>query len=338
MASRARPKIEHPVDAMTRIVDAGDGVIDWLLDSDPSIRWQVASYLQHADAAAVARERARVARCGWGADLLRRQTDDGLWQGSLYNGKWVSTTYMMYLLKLLGLAPLHPQALQGCEQLLRGGLHERREIRFSKGKAIRDLGVSAMVLSLCSYFRHQDDALRRIALFLASQQHADGNWTPDESPAAARYTFETTLLVLEALSQYQQVDPAARSGALANAVARGQEFLLEHQLYLEHGKPIKSQWTSFAFPPYWFYDVMTALDYFCSCGRAQDDRLQAAIALLRRRRQPDNKWQLGPRHPGRTYFDMEPPRAPSRWNTLRALRILQWWNRPDAAPTPRCRD
>jgi hypothetical protein len=301
------------------------GIIHWLLDSDPAIRWQVMKDVLHADESAYAKERARLVHSGWCAQLLTLQDEDGLWNRSLYNGKWISTTYTLYLLKLLGLPPLTRQALTGCDRLLAHGLYRQQEIRFSRKKEIRDLGVSALVLSICCYFGCDDESLPRMAGFLVCQQCDEGSWLPNGSPSAAAYTFETTLIVLEALLQYRNRYPTEAS-AIADAETKGQEFLLMHNLYLDKGKPIKSKWTSFSFPPYWFYDVLTALDYFRSFRLNTDRRLQPAIDLLLNRQTEDGIWVLGTRHPGKTYFEMERPGAPSRWNTLRALRVLEWWN------------
>lgn len=299
--------------------------INWLLDGDPAIRWQVMRDILHLEETACATERACLVESGWCADLLRRQEADGLWNRSLYNGKWISTTYTLYLLKLLGLPPLHPLALKGCDQLLSQGLHAQEEIRFSRGQKIRDMGVTALVLSICCYFGCEHEELPRIAGFLVRQQCAAGGWFPNETPFAAEYAFETTLIVLEALLQYGNLYPVDEKAVVTEAVAKGQEFLLGHSLYLEDGKPIKSQWASFSFPAYWFYDVLTALDYFRSFRMNRDVRLQPAIDLLLGRQTADGLWLLGARHSGKTYFEMEQPGKPSRWNTLRALRVLDWW-------------
>ena len=297
-------------------------IIPWLLDSDPAIRWQVMRDVLGAPEASWAPERRRLAESGWAADLLRRQGQDGLWNRSLYDGKWVSTTYTLYLLKLLGLPEGHPQALRACEQLLARGLYQGEEVRFSRGRALQDLGVSALVLSLCGYFGYPGQELPHMADFLVSQQQPDGSWQMDKTPEAADYRFECTLLALESLWQVRGRYPGA---AVAQAEARGQEFLLAQALGLEGGKPLKKQWISFSFPPYWFYDVLTALEYFRSFGANRDPRLQEAIELLRGRQAKDGTWKPGARHPGKTYFEMEKAGRPSRWNTLRALRTLRWW-------------
>jgi hypothetical protein len=301
-------------------------IISWLLDSDPAIRWQVMKDILHEQPATYENERDQLTKSGWCARLLQLQGKDGLWNQSLYNGKWLSTTYSLYLLKTLGLAPGNPQARRGCDQLITQGLYQQKEIRFSRNKDISDVGVSAIVLSLCCYFGHAVEALPQIMRFLVCQQNAEGNWLPDESPSAADYTFETTLLVLEAFLQYGNYYTAREDTALFNAVQKGQDFLLSHNLGIGEQKPIKSKWTSFSFPPYWFYDVLTVLDYFCGFRMNKGTKLQTAINLLRNKQTEDGIWLLGSRHSGKTYFEMEKAGKPSRWNTLRALRVLNWWN------------
>lgn len=109
------------------------------------------------------------------------------------------------------------------------------------------------------------------------------------------------------------------------AMRGGRRFLLGHELGLATGSPRKRGWTSFSFPPYWFYDVLTVLDYLRASGATPDPRMQKAVDLVQSRRGGDGTWKLGAKHPGRTYFEMESSGQPSRWNTLRALRALDWW-------------
>ncbi len=299
-------------------------IISWLLDSDPAIRWQVMRDLQDADEVLYIRERERLLKEGWAARLLGLQDKDGLWNKSLYNGKWVSTTYTLYLLKILGLPAFNSQALTGCERLFMKGIYKGQEIRFSRNQGAQDLGVTGIVLSLCCFFGYHNEDIHGITEYIISQQRDEDNWLPDGSPASKTYTFETTLIILEALLQYQ-LRYVSTGSKLINAQAKGQEFLLKHNLFLNNGKPIKEKWTTFSFPPYWFYDVLTALDYFQMFKQNRDKRLQAGIDLLIEKQNRTGTWNLGAKHPGKTYFDMERAGVPSRWNTLRALRVLKWF-------------
>jgi hypothetical protein len=307
-----------------------DGVVRWLMDSDPAIRWQVMRDLVHETPDNYEAEREKVAQSGWGLTLLAQQSADGLWGNSLYNGKWTSTTYSLYLLKVLGLVPRHSQALAGCSPLIEGGLYEGREIRFSRGQAAADLGVTALVLSITSYFGWPIEEISAIAAYLGDRQLPVGSWLPNDSESASDYEFETTLLVVEALMQFERAS-GERAGPVSVARQRGWRFLLERNLGLESGGPIKGGWTSFSFPPYWFYDCLTALDCLRASGYERDPGAQKAVDLVNARCVQNGRWQRGAKHAGRTYFEMEPAGEPSRWNTLRALRVLEWWDDSTAA-------
>jgi hypothetical protein len=269
-------------------------------------------------------ERQKLLEEGWCAHLLSLQDRHGLWSNSLYSGKWVSTTYTLYLLKILGLPPFNPQALAACKQMLTHGIYDGCEIRFSRNQAIQDLGVTGLVLSLCCYFGYEDERLHFMVEFLLGQQGSKGNWLPNTSVTSENYTFETTLLVLEGLFQYRQRYLASNC-LPADTEEKGQEFFLHSHIYLDGGRAIKNTWTSFSFPPYWFYDVLSVLDYFQRCGKKKERRMQQGIDLLVEKRNKDGTWNLGSRHKGKTYGEMEPPGKPSKWNTLRALRVLKWW-------------
>lgn len=307
-------------------------VLHWLMDGDPAIRWQVRRDILHEQPSSWEAEREKLPLHGWCANLLCMQDEDDLWNRSLYNGKWISTTYSLYLLKILGLPPGNRQALAGCWQLLTRGLYQQREIRFSRNRDVADLGVTALVLSICCYFGSETEEIPRMVDFLVEQQEVNGNWLPNESPSGPDYTFETTLLVLEALLQYRNRYLAAGNEILSRAVLKGQDYLLSHSLGLDRKEPFKSKWMVFSYPNYWFYDILTALDYFQAYEQNRDGSLQPSIELLRRKQSGDGRWKLGSRIPGRTYFDMEAPGKPSRWNTLRALRVLDWWERPPGMP------
>ncbi|MFC2063913.1 hypothetical protein ACFLXB_02325 [Chloroflexota bacterium] len=303
-------------------------IITWLLDSDPAIRWQVMKDLQNKDEISYSVERQKLTDEGWCAELLKLQGQDGLWSKSLYDRKWISTTYTLYLLKLLGLPAENQQVLTACEQLITKGIYQQREIRFSSGQTHQDLGVTAITLSLCCYHGYSHELLHNIAEYLSAQQNKDGFWLPDNSEASMSYRFETTLLVLEGLLQYRNRYPPKK--ALLKAERAGQEYLLRHQLFMKDGKAIKRQWTSFSFPAYWFYDVLTVLEYFRLAGMKRDDRFIPGIELVLKKRKKDGTWHPGRTHPGKTNIKMDVPGEPSRWNTLRAMRMLNSWENADS--------
>jgi hypothetical protein len=301
--------------------------IDWLLDSDPSIRWQVLRDLTNASEGEIASEREKVAVQGWGARLLSCQDSSGRWGGQLYNNKWLSTTYSLLLLRQMGLEPGHRQAQRGCKELLEGGYRPDGSISYSKTIDRVDNGVMGMVLSLLAYFDFPDERIHAIAAYLRARQLPDSRWEPVVDNQQLNYTFAGTLLVLDGLHEYEKRFPH-QAAQVAEAQKRGREFLLEHHLYKDKqtGQLIDKKMLLFSFPPRWHYDVLTALDHFRECRAERDDRLQDAIDLLKTKQNPDETWNLQHKHPGKTFFEMEAVGKSSRWNTLRALRVLKWWD------------
>jgi hypothetical protein len=303
-------------------------VISWLLVGDPAIRWQTLQDLLGAPAEEVAAERQRVAEEGWGAQLLALQEPSGLWAGGLYSPKWISTTYTMLLLRRLGLPAGHLQAEKACQLFLDKGFYHDGGINFFVSYQYSETCVTGMILSLVAYFRFSDARVDKLVDHLLGQQMADGGWNCESFKGATHSSFHTTISVLEGLWMFEEGNASQRAAVRA-AQARGREFLLAHHLFKSDrtGEMVKPEMTRFSFPPRWRYDVLRALDYFQACGAGYDGRLVDAIDLVLGRRQPDGRWVLQNRHPGRSFFEMEKVREPSRWNTLRALRVLKWWER-----------
>lgn len=303
-------------------------VTAWLLDADPSIRWQVMRDLTGEPAHAVAAERARVATAGWGARLLSLQGDDGQWGGGTYSPKWISTTYTLLLLRLLGLDPASEEAQSAVSRVRAGVTWGRRGKPFFGGAT--ETCVNGMVLALGAYFgetgEHTDHLLER----LLDEHLDDGGWNCEAPRRSRRSSFHTTILVLEALLEVERSassDPSI-TRSIATARSRGEEYLLERRLFRSRstGEVINPIWTRFSFPPQWHYDVLRGLEYFRAAGAAPDERCAEAIELVNDRRRRDGRWPLQHTHRARTHFEMEEGDGkPSRWNTLRAMRVLRWY-------------
>jgi hypothetical protein len=298
-------------------------IINWLLSGDPSIRWQAIQSFTEANKQVITRERQRIEKEGWGHDLFLHQDPDGKWGGQLYNHKWISTTYTMLLLKDLGVLP-NANTNKGCEQLFQNGIYNDEEIRFSRGQKIRDNGITGLVLGILCYFGYQDKRIHNLADFLIRSQLIDGSWIHNDSDTTKVYAFDITLAVLKGLYEYQKYNPN-HSKDLIQAQQRGREFLLRHKLFIntESNLIIKKRWLSFSFPCYWFYDILAALDYFREVD-CRDPRLKNAMEIVISKRNKDGTWNLQNKHAGKTFFDMERVGEPSRWNTLRCLRITQF--------------
>jgi len=309
---------------------AADRVLSWLLKGDPAIRWQSLRDLRGAAERTVRREQGRIAVEGWGSRLLELQDADGRWARGIYTPKWTSTTYTMLLLRSLGLMPRHPQALRACQVLLDTGFWQDGGINFyPKRLEHSETCISSMVLAILCWFQYDDPRVDRLAEHVMAQQMADGGWNCRAMPGYAGAThgsFHTTISALEGLLEYQRfrTDQAA---AACQAQARGREFLLVHRLFRSHrtGEVVKAIMTRLSFPPHWHYDILRGLDYFRACGTAWDERLACAVALLEKKRTPDGFWLLENTYPGKTFFPLETKGQPSRWNSLRALRVLRWW-------------
>ena len=189
-----------------------------------------------------------------------------------------------------------------------------------------DLGVNGLVLSILAYFGYPDQRVHAVVEFLLDQQLPNGSWLPEPDLERLQYIFAGTMLVLDGLREYEKRYPILPT-QVVEAQIRGREFLLGHQLFKfkDTKETIDQKMTRFSFPPRWHYDVLVALDYFQDCRAEKNERLAAAIELVKSKRRKDGRWNLQNRHPGKTYFEMEEVGQPSKWNTLRALRVLKWW-------------
>jgi len=310
-----------------------DRTVQWLLDGDTAIRWQTLRDLLGASKRVIEQEQSKVARDGWGARLLAKQDAEGTWSGGrssdggLYSPKWTSTTYTMLLLRDLGLRSNSRQARKACALLLDRGLQRDGGINYGwRGRS--ETCITGMVLSILAHFRHDDSRLEKIAKYLLAAQMADGGWNCRRPMGATHASMHTTISVLEGL-RLLELHLEEGIDALRAAQRRGREFLLAHRLFRSHrtGNVIKSEFTRFVFPPRWHYDILRALDYFQAVDAARDPRLAEAIDIVHRRRGEDGCWPLEYSYKGKTYFVLERIGAPSRWNTLRALRVQKWWAR-----------
>jgi hypothetical protein len=307
-------------------------VIRWLLDSDPAIRWQVMRDLTGAPAREVTAERARVATEGAGARLLALQAPDGRWGGAAWNRGWDSTMHALSLLRELGLDP----ASDGARRAL-GLVRERVTWRGCGPPEVEDNAFFAGELEPCingqvaasgAYF---GEDVRGLVERLLAEQLPDGGWNCEAASGSTRSSFNTTICVLEALLEWERA--VAGRPEVTSARLRGQEYLLERRLFRRKstGEPIERDrkggavWARFAFPTWWHYDVLRGLDYLARAGAAPDERVAEAIELVASKRGDDGRWRLETQYPGRMLVETDEGEGrPSRWITLRALRVLDW--------------
>src|SRR4051812_1051846 len=317
-----------------RLAETETSVIRWLLDSDPSIRWQVMRDLTDAPADQVAAERARVANEGAGAQLLALQGDDGRWGGCAWNRGWNSTMHVLMLLRDFGLDPAS-EAARRAVGLVRDrvtwkgcGPPECAGNPFFAGET--EPCINGQVAAAGAYFG-QD--VRGIIDRLLAEQLPDGGWNCEAENGSTRSSFNTTICVLEALLEYELA--GGRSGEVTEARLRGQEYLLERRLFhrkstgdvIERDRKSGAAFTRFAFPTWWHYDVLRGLDHLRRAGVAPDERVTEAIELVRSKRDAEGRWPLETRYPGEMAVETDDGEdKPSRWNTLRALRVLDWYS------------
>jgi len=325
--------------------------VDWLLDSDPAIRWQVMRDLTDAPAEQVSAERARVAREGWGARLLAHQRPDGQWDGgtptfsspraetwwhSLPAGRkgtlfpeWTSTAWSLELLRVFGLDASSAEARHAVDLVRQHCRWEHDGEAFFAGEV--EPCINGRVVALGAYF---GENVRPVVERLLIEQMSDGGWNCEQENGSTRGSFHTTIDVLEGLLEFERANGA--SPEVRSARSRGEEYLRERRMMrrISTGEPIThdrttdqaATWTSFSFPTYWHYDVLRGLDYLRSARVLPDERVAEAIELVRSKRDSEGRWPLEQPHPGKTYFAMDEGEGrPSRWNTLRAMRVIRWF-------------
>jgi hypothetical protein len=321
---RDRP-LPHTLGGMT--------TTEWLLDSDPAIRWQVLRDLVQAPGEVVSKERARVAVEGWGARLLGLQAEDGQWAGGAcfparhldesdenHGQPWISTLPTLQLLHDFGVDPQFEPVRRAVHLVRDGCRWEHAGQPFFSGEV--EPCINGRTVTLGIYFR-QD--VNGIVARLLSEQLEDGGWNCEAERSSVRSSFDTTINVLEGLLAHERA-----TGGSTESIAsrrRGEEYLLERKLFRRKstGDVVNPMWMQFSFPTHWHYDVLRALDYFRSVGGKPDPRIGEALAFLRSKQLPDGTWLLENTHAGKVHFPLEDGDGrPSRWNTLRALRVLKW--------------
>lgn len=307
--------------------------IDWLLEGDPAIRWQVLRDLTGGSPEEIEQERARVEREGWGARLLSLEDPDGLWAGgacfpAAWAGgepgqPWTATMHTLQTLQSLGLDPASAAARRALPLIAENGRWEHAGQRFFDGEV--EPCINGRTIETGAYFGID---VAPIVERILGERLDDGGWNCEVENGSVRSSFDTTINVLDGLLAYERA--TGGSDEVRAARRGGEEYLLERGLFRRKstGEVADAAYLDFAFPHYWHYDVLRGLDYFRHAEAERDQRMAEAVEIVRSKRQPDGRWLLDRVHPGRVHFELEgEPGTPSRWNTLRALRVLAWWDR-----------
>ncbi len=296
-------------------------IIDWLLDADPAIRWQVMRDLLDAPKDEVTAERAKVATEGWGARLLALQPPDGVWAGGAYFPEWKATTPTLQLLRAFGLEPQSPQARRAIALVRANATWEYDDLPYFDGEV--EPCINGQAVAIGAYF---GEDVRGIVDRLLTEQMQDGGWNCEQERGSTRGSFETTINVLEGFLEYERA--TGSNADVSAARLRGQEYLLERQLLrrLSTGELAQPRWLYLAFPNGWHYDVLRVLDYLRDAAVDPDERMAEAIAIVTSKRDADGRWSLEHAHHDELLVDLgEPEGQPSRWITLKALRVLRWY-------------
>ena len=312
-------------------------VIDWLLDSDPAIRWQVMRDLTHEPEEAVAAERSRVANEGWGARLLALQEPDGRWAGKAWSQDWTDTFHVLELLRLFGLDPASEQARRAVDLVRERAIWRDpafetpwADNRFFEGEV--EPCINGNVVATGAYFGVD---MTHLVERLLGEQLSDGGWNCEVENGATVSSFGTTINVVEGLLEHERA--VGGSAEVAAARRRAEEYMLERRLFRRRstGEVIDPSWLQFSFPTWYFYDVLRALEYLRDAGVRPDERTAEAVEVVEGNRDADGRWTLQNVHQGATHVEMEGGEGtPSRWNTLRALRVLDWAGARRGPATP----
>lgn len=301
--------------------------IDWLLEGDVAIQYLTHKYLLGEERPDL---QERIATEGWGKGFLSKRLPNGHWGRSFYANKWVSTHYTLLDFKHLGIAQTVPEICETTHRLFReekgadGGLNPSR-----KNSINSDHCINGMALNYGCYFQTPEEALHSVIDFMLSQRLADGGFNCNLNYRDANPThssLHTTLSALEGFWEYEKQGYTYRLDEIHDAVETSREFILQHRLYKSDktGEIINPKFCMLSFPSRWFYDILRALVYFADANVPYDSRMDDAMDVLRSKQRKDGYWPVQAKHAGQVHFDMESGRAPSRWNTLRALRVMNW--------------
>ena len=306
---------------------------DWLMEGDTSLRWQTMRDLLDVPDEVVNAERAKVSTTGWGKRLLGYQDPDGRWAGGdhgrgVYGPKWTSATYTLLLLRRLGLAAGHPQALTGVNMLWDRASYFDGGLTVGVTIESPEACVTSMFVALARYFEYDDPRVDTALTWLLANQLPDGGWNCRNIRFGDTHgSFHTSISALEAITEALRAEP--NRADLTAAIAGGTEFFLNHRLYKSHrtGEVVAAAFTRLSYPPRWHYDILRGLDFFAEIDSPWDKRYTDALELLFGKQRRDGRWPVQQKYSGEVWFDMEKTGGPSRWNTLRALRVLRWADR-----------
>jgi hypothetical protein len=300
-----------------------DERINWLLEGDVSVQYQTHRDLLDTDRPDL---RQRISEEGWGKEFLNRRLENGHWGNKYYQPKWTSTHYTLMDLKHLGISPKNETIRQTIDMVFRTEKGPDGGILPGVTIPVTDLCINGMALNYASYFGIQEEEMKSVVDNILSQQLPDGGFNCELNRyGAVHSSLHTTISVIEGILEYANNGYTYRIDALKKAEVACREFILMHRLYKSDktGEIIDKKMLMLSYPSRWKYDILRGLDHFQFAGAAYDSRMDDAIEVLLKKQRKDRLWPVQAKHPGQTHFDMEATGKPSRWNTLRALRVLR---------------
>ncbi len=305
-------------------------LLAWLTAGDVSVQYQVHRDLLGSNARTISALQERIQLEGWGSRFLRKQKRNGHWGTSFYQPKWTSTHYTLLDLKTIGLPPTNEAAQKSAWLVLDRPCGAHGGINLAQSLLDSDVCVNGMALSYCSWFLPKDRRLLVIVDYLLDVQMPDGGWNCLYlNPNTTHSSLHSTLSVLEGLLEFRRTRQRYRRHEIIVAEKKAILFLLKHNLYQSHrtGKTIDERMLKLSFPCRWRYDILRCLDYLRDADSPYDPRMDSALQIIANKRRADGSWAIQEKHKGNVHFDMEKTGSPSRWNTLRCLRVLKHFGR-----------
>lgn len=299
-------------------------IIEWLLKGDVAIQYQV-----YRDLLGVDRKDLQhgIAHTGWGQQFLSKRNPNGHWGDRFYQPKWISTHYTLLDLRNLNLDPDNEIIKETIQSVLEMGKAEDGGIPLGPSTLQHsDVCVNGMFLNYASYFNTAEKKLCSIVDIILNETMPDGGFNCRTTRSGAKHSsLHSTISVLEGLHEFQKSRYNYRMNDILRAKERAKEFILLHRLYLSDrtGEIINKGFLRLSYPSRWKYDILRALDYFQYAGSKRDNRMEEAIGILQKKRTKNGTWNMQAAHPGQVHFTMEKAGKPSRWNTLRAMRVLK---------------
>lgn len=302
-----------------------NSTIDWLLEGDVSIQYLTKKYLLSEDKKKLEKLRKRIATEGWGKTFLDQRKETGHWGVDFYLPKWISSHYTLLDLRYLEIEPVAP-IQETIQLILENCTHSDGSINESRAPRPGDICVNGMFLNYATFFRTSEMDLKSIVDYLVDNIMPDGGFNCEaQRSGSVHSSMHATISVLEGIWEFFKAGYQYRREELEKAKKRAEEFLLMHRLFKSDntGEIIDKRWTMLSFPSRWRYDILRALLYFADSGTLYDPRMADAIEILLSKQRKDGTWPVQAKHPGKVHYDMEKTGGPSRFNTLRAMRVLK---------------